>query len=102
MNMENKNINAEIIEEMKKHIPPLTNAISDAVIDYMRANFSGEVNADFILNLMSSCHMSSLSRLMRFVAKNYPDILETVDERLEEIASALGVMRMNKDGTFAN
>ncbi len=102
MTMENKNVNPKIIEEMKKHIPPLTNAISDAVIDYMRANFSGEVNADFILNLMSSCHMSSLSRLMRFVAENYPDLLQSVDERLDEIANALGVMRMNKDGTILN
>ncbi len=86
----------KMIEEMRRHIAPLTDVMSKAIINYIKENFEGEVHVDFILNLLTSTHMSSLANLMRYIVQDEPEALKIVETVLERIAKSLGASIMSR------
>ncbi len=86
----------KMIEEMRRHIAPLTDVMSKAIINYIKENFEGEVHVDFILNLLTSTHMSSLANLMRYTVQDEPEALKNVEIMLERIAKTLGASIMSR------
>ncbi len=90
-------------EQIIKHVPPLTNAIIKVVIDYLSEHFANEdVHISFILNLLSSAHLSSMSISMKTTAKDKPDILEKVKCFMDIAARTFGALEVDlseKKGT---